>query len=81
MEHYVKKLPKNATFDYVDIFGGKHYHTDRRQYVVYRGTIKSISKKIKLWNTKYSYWITTQNGSTTAPLQPNFMLMKPTKTY
>ena len=48
MVRYVKKLPKNATFDYVDIFGGKHYHTDRRQYVVYRGTIESRSKEIEL---------------------------------
>lgn len=39
--------PKNAIFDYVDIFGGKHYHTNRRQYVVYRGSIRSISKKFE----------------------------------
>lgn len=27
------KMPKNAQYDFTDIFGAKHYHTNKRIYV------------------------------------------------
>lgn len=44
----IKKLPKNAKFDYKDAIGTKIYHTKRRRYEVhtlhYGGTKVIISK-------------------------------------
>lgn len=34
MKRTVNRLPKNAVFDFTNIFGEKVYHTERRCYLV-----------------------------------------------
>lgn len=42
---YIKRLPKQAEYDYTDAYGGKHYHTKKRYYTIYRGSILSETEK------------------------------------
>ena len=48
MPRMIKKLPHNARFDYEDVCGFKHYHTNNRWYLVWRNRttkfIKSFAK-------------------------------------
>ena len=44
MKTKVQKLPKNAVYDYTDVFGYKVYHTARRRYEVV--TRNCFGKKI-----------------------------------
>lgn len=34
MKREVKRLPNDAVYDFTDIMGIKHYHTDRKRYEV-----------------------------------------------
>lgn len=43
MKRTVNRLPKNAVFDFINIFGEKVYHTARRSYFV--TTFSSFGKK------------------------------------
>ena len=38
---YIKRLPKNARYDYTDIFGRKHFHSVSRNYIVCRDSVIS----------------------------------------
>lgn len=48
MPRTIKRLPHNARYDYEDICGWKHYHSDKRVYLVWRNrngvVVKSYSK-------------------------------------
>lgn len=46
----IRMLPKNAKYDCEDMFGDKHYHSDRRIYVVNSNYITSYSRKEVLNN-------------------------------
>lgn len=41
----IKMLPKDAVYDFTDIFGVRHFHSKKREYLITRtGTIKSYPK-------------------------------------
>lgn len=40
----VKKLPKGAKYDYVDVCGFKHYHTNNRWYLVWKNRERTFVK-------------------------------------
>lgn len=45
----IKKLPKNAKFDYKDNFGTRHYQTRNRRYETYA---TDYGRKIKVYSFK-----------------------------